>query len=334
MDRIKIILRYQWTAHWRRFSRKGSGRLGIFLLLAFFAVPKYFQLLQQTAVELANGEPSKLGLLLGGIFLAWMFPLLGDAQFSISTDALRHFPLSQTDLFKIKLVSLLMPPTSWIIAACSLAICYPISFVVNPVVGIAAVLLFIAASFFVGISVVNLIGKLFWRSLFLSLFLIIFFGLYLFVTDNGTTALSLFLSKDLAASVVVALQQKPPAMLAGVGAAAIISLFLAAWSSKEYAVSSPIRGSQKGAFFRSIEFPGRIGALLGKDFRRFRRLLDLYIGLLIGFLYVFYLISNNSPSPVSFGIILIIIFLTSSSVAFNCFGLDSRSGLVRYAIFL
>ncbi len=333
MDRIKIILRYQWTAYWRRFSRKGSGNFGIFLLLAFFALPKYFQLLQQTAVELANGESSKLGLLLGGIFLAWLFPLMGDAQFSISTDALRHFPLSQADLFKIKLASLLMPPSSWIIAACSLAICYPISLITNPAIGIAAALLFSAMSFFAGISIVNLIGGLFWRSLFFSLFLITLFGLYLLVFGNGTAELSLFLSKSLVASAVAVLWQKPLAMLAGIGAAAISSFFLAAWSFKAGAVSSPIRHSQKGAFFRSIEFQNRLGAFLTKDFRYFRRLLDPYLGLLVGLLYVFYLVFNDSASPVSFGIVLIIIFIMSSSVAFNCFGLDNRSGLIRYAIF-
>src|SRR6185503_8428534 len=74
-----------------------------------------------------------------------------------------HLPLSLRELFAIRIVSLLMMPYSWMVAAASLAICYPLAHAPKPLAALAAILLFIAMSCSNGLVIAHLLSMAAWR---------------------------------------------------------------------------------------------------------------------------------------------------------------------------
>src|SRR6185503_1991000 len=92
---------------------------------------------------------------------------------------------------------------------------------------------------------------------------------------------------------------------------------------------APRSRSQKVTIFNSLRIPGPAGALAAKDFRYFRRLLDPYLGVLAAALGCLYLASAQFPSTGLLLLFILIVFLPSSPLAFDSFGLDNRAGLDR-----
>jgi hypothetical protein len=109
--------------------------------------------------------------------------------------------------------------------------------------------------------------------------------------------------------------------------------FAAAWWSFRYSlVNPPKSGSQRRIDSRLFGLPGAAGGLIAKDLRYFPKLLDPYFGLLVSALCCFYLLSSDAPSVPLTGIFIVIVFIPNAPLAFNSFGLDTRSGLNRYAL--
>ena len=96
MDRVTEIIRSQWRAYWRRFSRARSlttGHQGITLVITVVIFFKYLSLLGSATAGLALGVTRLLRALLTGILLAWLF-----IPISISS-AIRLFLALVADLF-------------------------------------------------------------------------------------------------------------------------------------------------------------------------------------------------------------------------------------------
>src|SRR5437588_440709 len=99
MAGITGVVFYQWTSYWRQIRRPGNltaAHHGIWLVLVGLILFKYVQMLRAAALELTTANTMKLEGLLAGIFLAWMFPLVGNAEFGVPRDWL-HLPLSFTE---------------------------------------------------------------------------------------------------------------------------------------------------------------------------------------------------------------------------------------------
>src|SRR5262245_9258083 len=130
MDRIAAILRFQWRAYWRRFQRKGNlttNNAGVWILFGGLGIVRYLQQLPGVAAQLGRGETKRCEALLVAVFLVWMFPVMGETWRSITSRSLLHTPLTSTNLYFLRLGSVFVSPASWIIAACSLALVYPIA---------------------------------------------------------------------------------------------------------------------------------------------------------------------------------------------------------------
>src|SRR5205807_1807467 len=81
-----------------------------------------------------------------------------------------------------------------------------------------------------------------------------------------------------------------------------------------------------------LNLPGAAGGFAAKDFRYFRKLLDPYFGVLATIMGCFYLVNSTVPSAAGASVFVIIVFISHAPLAFNSFGLDTRSGLDRYAL--
>jgi hypothetical protein len=112
----------------------------------------------------------------------------------------------------------------------------------------------------------------------------------------------------------------------------VLTLAAAWWSFRQSLVNAPRARSRRRIDSLLFGLPGAAGGLAAKDFRYFRRLLDPYFGLLASALCCFYLVSSDAPSVSVVWISIVIVFIPNASLAFNSFGLDTRSGLDRYAL--
>jgi hypothetical protein len=112
----------------------------------------------------------------------------------------------------------------------------------------------------------------------------------------------------------------------------LLTLAAAWWSFRQSLVNEHKAGSRRRIDSILFGLPGAAGGLAAKDFRYFRRLLDPYFGLLASALCCFYLVSSDAPSVSVAWVFIVIVFIPNAPLAFNSFGLDTRSGLDRYAL--
>lgn len=102
--------------------------------------------------------------------------------------------------------------------------------------------------------------------------------------------------------------------------------------AKKSLEATPQTAPQKMLVVSAGFIPGRLGGLVVKDFRYFRRLLDTYLGLAAAILGCVYLAVADAPSAGGFWSFIVATFLGNAAVAFNSFGLDDRAGLDRYTL--
>ena len=332
MDRITTIALAEWRGFWRRFRRAGNlnaGNQGILLILSVLLLVRYLQALNRVASELPKGNARLLESLLMGIFLVWLFPL-ATARLSISPRKLLHWPLTPLDLFAVKIVTLFIPPFSWLILVGSLGICYPLVRAQNPLAAVVAALLFIVWSALVGLTIAHLLPIKVWRRMLFAALLLAGVGIFFLVTREGAAglmALSAFLPSALVSRAAMGNQS-----LLAVGELSVlaaVTLLAAFWSFKQSLETTPSRRSQKFTSFNSSILAGPVGGLAAKDFRYFRRLLDPYLGVLAAALGTLYLVAAEEPSIELFQLFVLIVFLPNTPVAFNSFGLETRAGLDR-----
>ena len=336
MDRLAGIVRLQWRTYWRRFSRGKDltvGHQGITLIVTVLIFLKYLRLLGAANVELAQGNTTLVESLLAGIFLAWLFLPMSIPRASTDFRSLLHLPLSARELFAIRIVSLLITPYSWIVVAGSLAICYPLAHAHSPWAAISATLLFIAMSCTTGLVVTHLLSIGVWRRLLFAVLVLLCAPAAYLLSGKAVARLwQVFwaLPTDLVARA--ALGKNPTLAIGSLLVLNILTLAAARWSFGYGLANAQEAGSRRRLDSILFRLPGTAGGLAAKDFRYFRKLLDPYFGLLASALCGVYLVSSDAPSVSVVGISFIIIFIPNSPLAFNSFGLDTRSGLDRYAL--
>ena len=306
---------------------------GIILLVLVLIVIKYLQLLQVAATNLTRGNGALLSSLLAGIFVALLFPLASGAHVGSASRRLFHLPLSHQKLFAVSLLSQLIPPSSWLIVVASLTICYPLAHAPNPAAGIVAALQFVVMSWQIGVAAANLLTISIWRRVLGSLIVIALLVVGISYRNgiswsdfDGGTGLS-----PSALVVNAALGKRVWVALGGLGLLAIIASLVAFWSFRQTLETVNTRPRTR-KIFGWFRLPGRLGGLITKDLRYFRRLLDPYLGVLASVLCCFHLVLAEAPSADVARILIVVIFLANSALAFNLFGLDDRSGLARYAL--
>lgn len=337
MDRIRAVLQFQWRAYARRFRGAGTLRtsnVGPLVLLGGLFAVRYFQQLPIAASQLAKGETTRYQALLTAVFLAWLFPVLGETRRSITTRNLLHFPFTANDLFLIRVGSAFISPVSWIIIAASLALCYPVAAARHPLTGISALFVLLFLGLFTSLTISQLLNSALARGLILGVLLMatVVGGLLWLAKRNEVIAtLTLLLPHRLAAG---AAESPTPvrslAILAGITA---VVAFLALRTFKLTLEPQRNQRSQSFTLLGLIEVPGKFGGLLKKDLRYYSRLLDLYFALPIVLLFNMYLVGDTAPSALAFFIVVGILFLPCISLAFNSFGLDRPLGLDRYTLF-
>jgi hypothetical protein len=320
-----------------------AGNQGVILILSIFIAVKYVQLLLTASANIEKGNSKLLVQLLGAIFFVWLFPVGSSARQTFASRKWLHLPLSLGERFVIRTLSLLMPPSGWLLILGSLAICYPLAHARNPFAGMLAGLLFIAMAWLTGLTISHLLNFVAWRKLLwiAALGLLTVAGLY--VIRRGTTNALLSLQFVPAALVSRAAigdagagattqWATPLVSITTLGLLSVAAGLAALWSLRKSLEVVPQTGSQ-GALVVSAHFlPGRLGGLVGKDFRYFRRLLDTYLGLAAAILGCVYLTVADAPSAGVFWSFIVATFLGNAALAFNSFGLDDRAGLDRYTL--
>lgn len=336
MDRIAGVLRCQWRAYWRRFMGAGSLRTtnaGVLLLVAGLGAVRYVQQLPIAAAQVEKGETARYETLLLLVFLAWMAALIGETGRSITGRQLSHFPLTLRDLFVIRIASAFYSPVTWTIMPASLALGFVVAKAPHPLVGMIALLTFLPLAVFTSFMISHLLSSAWSRRLLLAALLAI-----------SVVATLLWLGRR--SDMVAQLRSLTPARLTVAAATSPAPLFsLLILVSLTLIVASlafltfpftlhprESRRSQSSSLSGLIQFPGKLGGLVRKDLRYASRLLDLYLALPVVIFFNIYLVSDPAPSAVVFAIIIGVLFLTCSSLAFNCFGHDSPTGIDRYTL--
>jgi hypothetical protein len=336
VDRVRLIIRHEWRAYWRRFSRAGfRSNQGIILLFSLLVAFKYFQVLRVAAANVANGHTRLLLQLLTAIFLVWVFPVAANRRDTLASRKWMHLPLLVGERFMVRAISLLIPPSAWLALFGSLAILFPLAHAQNTAAGIVAGLLFIVTAWFTGLTIAHLLNSPSWRKLLwiAAIAILIAGGVYVI---KGGRAVDLLSFQFVPSRLVVdaAMESQHSATFASLGillALAIAAASGAIWSFKSSLVSVSETGGRK-IFRSSLVLPGRLGGLIVKDFSYFRRLLDIYLGLAAATLACLYLLVASEASAGVFWSFIVIVFLCNAALPFNSFGLDNRAGLDRYAL--
>lgn len=336
MDRVRLLIGFEWRAYWRRVSRAGlRSNQGIILLLSLLIAFKYVQVLRVAAANVANGNSRLLLQLLAAIFLIWLYPVAANRRDTMASRKWMHLPLSLGERFIIRSISILIPPSAWLLIAGSFAVFYPLAQARNPVAATVAGLLFIAMAWLTGLSIAHLLNNASWRKLLwvAAIATLLVVGVYVI---KGGRAENLLSSQFFPTRLVVdaAMESQGSAILTLLGILAGLTIAAgsaAMWSFKSSLLSVTHAGGRK-ILLSSLVLPGRLGGLIVKDFSYFRRLLDTYLGLAAAMLASLYLVVASDPSTGVFWSLIVIVFLANAAVPFNSFGLDNRSGLDRYAL--
>jgi hypothetical protein len=336
---VLTLLRFQWRAYWRRFARGGKlavGNQGLTLIIIGIILFRYVQALRLATIDLTRGKTALLESLLAGICFAWFFTTNKSEQTSVATRRWLHLPLSLKQLFAVRAFSLLTPPAAWLVLLGSLAICYPLAHAPRPLLGIVAALLFISMSWFVGLTVAHLLSMAFWRRVLGAAALVLLSGVVLYFVNNEPASLSdlsaLLPLTPMALVARAALGQQSLIAIMLLAIFSVVTFGAALWSFRKSLESASPRSSEKSMHLARLRIPGRFGGLVAKDVRYFWRLLDTYLGLLAAAMGCLYLVTAANPSLDIFLIFLTLVFVPNAPLAFNCFGLDTASGLDRYTL--
>jgi hypothetical protein len=157
-------------------------------------------------------------------------------------------------------------------------------------------------------------------------------GLYVNSGKDPTSLLQLSKFQPSALVVRAAVGQRSWLAIVILSALCVVAYSAALWSFRLSLENTESRNAARSMSFASFSFPGKLGGLLEKDFRYFRRLLDVYLGLLAAGVGCVYLVTAQVPSRGILLAFIVFVFLLGAAVPFNSFGLDTRAGLDRYSL--
>jgi hypothetical protein len=342
MAGVALLLKYQWRAYWRRFSRGGGQALSQVLLslllgwLIFIKLPPW---LLQAANDLALGKTEIIDGILLMFGFGWLFLFREDSNISISAKNLVRFPLSVNTLLAVRVISFFISPVVMMIVIGSLMSLLPLLKSRNPAMGMAAAILFLSLAAIVGLCLSHLIGIAAWRRGFLATAAITIIPLGASLLASGDQAkqrllsLIMFTPTRLATSVATGENLRSaliPLLLLIVLIAT--AFFLLLWSFRQ---SLSAQQTTRSSWIRKADFirlPGRLGGLVGKELRYLRRVFLPWTGLLFALACSLALLNNAIP-PIVFQSAILLVFLIDFDLTTNFFGLDRAWELNRYLIF-
>jgi hypothetical protein len=340
MAGIALILRYQWRAFWRRFIRTRHRAQFYFTVLALLGwafagiLPAR---LSRAAQELPAGQTSSMDAVLWVLSALWLFVIVEDTSVSLTSRHLRTFPIGIRSLLAVRVLSLFCSPVALLIALGSLISLWPFVAARHTVLGGAAALLLYALALALGLSVSHVLSVAELRRKLRAPVVVssIVLGAWFFAPLKGTQLLRAsmaFMPPHLVSAVAVAANPSatliPLIALIAISAAAGYLLF---WSFRRSLFAQPARRAEGRGADSVLWFPGRFGGLVRKEQFYFRKLLDLWPGLLLVVAVSVASLFGPVPAIVRQSIILIV-FAFNTHAFKNVLGMDTGAELNRYAI--
>lgn len=326
------LLQYETVAYWRRaFSVRGkydasSGFL--LLILAAFAF-RYVSILKGAAKSLEGGEAENLSLIFAIVFFAWILPVLESRNISAETGKFLHLPLTKTEFSLLNIAAVFLLPTSLISLVISLAASYPLLFLKNISGSVVTLFLFVLFSAFANVAFFSLMKtRLFRVTAFISLIILAF------LFFNGK--LSFILESEFLSAQTISRNITSENSLGNVLllAPCLFAVILLAFISVERAMLAPVRTERilNPQLLSRVRLPVKYGELVKKDFIYSWKMPDCWLSLLASVFYAI-LLTAADFSFESFSAAISVIVMMSGSLAFNVFGLETRSGIERLSLF-
>jgi hypothetical protein len=342
MAGVALLLKYQWRAYWRRFSRGGGQALSqalLLFLLGWMIFIKLPPLLLEAANDLAAGKTERTEGILLACGFGWLFLLHEDTNISIAAKNLIRFPLSVNTLLGVRVLSMFISPVVMMIVIGSLMSLFPFLTSRNPVTGIAAAILFLSLAAIVWLCLSHLMRITAWRRGLsaASAIIIIPLGASLLASGDETRqrllSMITFTPAGLATSAAtsVSLQSVLISLLLLLVFTAA-ACFLLLWSFRQSLSAQQMNRSSWIRKIGIIRLPGRLGGLVGKEQRYFLKTYFPWLGLLFALACSLALLKNSIP-PIVFQSAILLVFLIDFDLTTNFFGLDRAWELNRYLIF-
>jgi hypothetical protein len=321
---LQQILRLQWSAYWRRFSRGGGAAKNNLIVLGLLATglsAKYVSILKSVTAETRKGRFFELDLLAAAIFVLCLSSVWDTGNTGMGPRQLARFPLTMRERFIARIWGGLVSPVCWIAALFCFTVFFPLAVSPHPACAIVAGLALLRASFLSGFSARHFMDTAAGRKL-----APVALGVLL------ATAAVLWLA--MGRGSVVALNFLPPHLLilaaqgswlsCGVLVALAIAAALLARHSLIFMLEhAPAAVSRKAASSARM-------SILRKDLRYFRRTETMVWLILAGL--VFYLATAGAPEPDAVRVVLAFTSVLAIAAAMNCFGPDGPEGLDRYGL--
>ena len=343
MARIRWMLRHQWRAYWRGIIRTGNHiQFYLFVLtpLAYLIFIKLPPVLQRAAQDLSIGRTRSCEFILLLFAGAWLLLPFEDANPSFSVKNLLRFPLSMTELLGLRILSLFISPLAVLILLGSLLSLFPFSRARYPLAGIAAALLLFLSAMLLGWCLLHLLSVAAWRKGFLAVAVITIvpFGANLFASGNqANQSLHALLPYTPAHLVTVAAtggswQSALIPVLLLLAAGALSPWLLLGWSFRRNLSTVSEHPSAGGGKLDFIKLPGRLGGLVDKELRYYRKTFYPWLGILFTLVCSFALLKNAIP-PIVLETAILIIILFNLDLISNSFGWDRVPEINRYLLF-
>lgn len=370
------LLPYMWKAWWRKEKGKSiwqGANNNLIILLAFFMLVGItassvfaFRMLKQghTAQGLMMMEMGLNSVMMGWLFIPVMTGTTTAEGRGLQPVRLGQYPLGQGQLLTIGLLSHLIQPVYWLLAASSLVAMLPLWQVAQVPAGLAAGALFLIFSALLAWSL-ELFGSALFSSrhgremMLLMIFLTTIPVLTLingeFSLDEGAVIFSLnhhqwlLLNQDATAGLLPRLQVISPATwVSGVadGRHAILGLSLLAFAAGFSALLAGLSLRRvmlhPPASLRGRRSTGRpigtlplvapkLAPLVIKEFRYLTRTLDHLMGLALGWIGFGWVMIKPEHLFLVVPLGVMNIVFNESAIPLNVFGLD-RAGVDRYRL--
>ena len=342
MAGVRLILKYQWKAYWRRFMRAGQlAQFDILLMLILGAlfIFKLPPVLRLAARELAVGQTAGMDRLLLALAAAWIFPRTENGLISIHPKDLIRFPLTASSLLLVRIGSFFISPATMIITAGSLLSALPFLVSPRPLIGIAAFFFFFLTAASLGLSLSYVMSNAALRVWLMIVAAIVLVPPVAVLIAGGREAgrrlgaMVSFTPAHLATGAAVAPGYwMALAAIAALTVSAALALLLLRWSFRRSLSDQEVNRPGDNRAASLFRFPGRLGGLVRKEQSYFRKLPSPWLGLLLALAYIqiFWL---GAPPPVTYQVIILIVFSINTELSTNGFGLDEPSEINRYLLF-
>jgi hypothetical protein len=339
---VRLILKYQWKAYWRRFMRAGQLTQSDALLLLLLGALLIFKLppvLRRAARELAVGQTVVMDQLLFALAAVWLYPRIENAITSIRPKDLIRFPLTANSMLLVRVGSFFISPAAMIVTAGSLLGALPLLVSPRPFIGITAAILFFVMAASLGFSLSHMMGSaaLRIRLMIVTAIVIVPLGAVLFASGREAgrrlASIAQFTPMRLVTGAAIAPNYRAALLsLMTLTGCAALTLLLLRWSFIHSLSDQETNRPRSNRAASLIRFPGRLGGLVRREQNYFRKLPVVWIGLLITLAYsqIFWF---GAPHPVSFQAIILIVFLINMALSANSFGLDEPPEINRYLLF-